>query len=164
MKITDLLPLEAWEQLEREIHERFGLNAAVSDEKGVRITKYANWGNRLCPEIKGNPQGLAAICAVAGQHFTSQCQQTLKPFVDQCDAGMVKIAVPVVAGGEYLGSVGGCGKVKAGEEVDEFMINKSTPLGEARVAELAKGVKPITGDEAQAVVAFIQKRLDELLA
>lgn len=37
MKLTDVLPLEKWIELEKEINRRSGLNASVFDINGIRI-------------------------------------------------------------------------------------------------------------------------------
>ena len=40
MKLTDIMPIEAWVEIEKEIHGRAGLNAAVYDVSGKRITDF----------------------------------------------------------------------------------------------------------------------------
>lgn len=162
MRITDLAPVEAWEALERELNEKFGLNASIADETGARITKYANWGNDLCPRIKGDPKGLSAICAVAGTHFTQYCTSEQSPLVDQCDACLTKIAVPVLKDGQYLGCAGGCGVLLEGDEVETFMVSKSLGMDEGEVERLAATVKQASQERAGEIVEFLWKRLGEM--
>ena len=38
MKLVDILPIEKWVEIEKEINRQSGLNAAVYDVAGVRIT------------------------------------------------------------------------------------------------------------------------------
>ncbi|MEF2146566.1 MAG: PocR ligand-binding domain-containing protein [Desulfovibrionaceae bacterium] len=162
MKMTDLMSLEDWEKLEKELHERFGLNAAASDAEGVRLTKYANWGNPLCPRIKGDPKGLSAICAVAGRHFNTTCQSSRSPLVEECDAGLVKIAVPVIKDGEYLGCVGGCGLLFEDSEVETFLVSKSLEIEESEAERLAADVTSISHDRADEIVLYLKDRLAQL--
>ncbi|SKA91044.1 Ligand-binding sensor domain-containing protein [Paucidesulfovibrio gracilis DSM 16080] len=162
MKITDLASTETWEGLEKELHEKFGLNASVADEQGVRITSYANWGNELCPRVKGDPKGLSAICAVAGKHFTQYCTSEQSPLVDECDACLTKIAVPVLKDGQYLGCAGGCGVLMEGEEVETFMVAKSLDMDEKEVQRLAETVPVISREKADEIVTYLWKRLQEL--
>ena len=63
-------------QLEKEIADLFGLNAAVFDQHGVRITDTLQWANSLCPAVKGNAKGQSFICAVAHQNIAGQAMQT----------------------------------------------------------------------------------------
>ncbi|NVL90831.1 MAG: PocR ligand-binding domain-containing protein [Desulfobacterales bacterium] len=79
MKLTDILPVEKWIELEKDIYNRYGLNAAVFDKDGNRITECQRWANRLCPVVKGNEKGRSFICAVANQNMIVQATQTRKP-------------------------------------------------------------------------------------
>ena len=90
MKLTDLLPPDAWFELEQEITKQTGLSGNIFDAEGVRITNYRNWANRLCPEIKANDKGQSFICAVAHQNLAAQAKRTRKPLIEECDAGIAK--------------------------------------------------------------------------
>ncbi len=164
MKITDLLTTEQWIEFEKDLHERFGLNAGVTDENGVRITSYANWANKLCPAIKGDPKGLAAICAGAGQHFTRTITETRKPMIDECDAGMVKMAVPVIVDGELLGMAGGCGCLYRDGEVDCFMVNKSIGMDEGEILDKAKDAPVYSKAQVEEMVAYLTERIGKITA
>jgi ligand-binding sensor protein len=52
---------------------------------------------------------LAAICAPGNQNFMAQARNSQKSVIGECDAGRIKIAVPIFADGSFLGAVGGCG-------------------------------------------------------
>ena len=39
MKLVDIMPLEKWVEIEKEINRQSGLKAAVFDVEGVRITE-----------------------------------------------------------------------------------------------------------------------------
>lgn len=162
MNITDLLTIDQWIEFEKELHERFGLNAGVTDHKGVRITTYANWANELCPAIKGNPKGLAAICAGAGQHFTRTITERREPMVDQCDAGMVKLAVPVIAKGELLGMAGGCGCLYRDEEVEYFMVNKAIGMEESEIETKAKGAPVYSKEQIDEIMVYLATRIKDI--
>lgn len=162
MKITDLAPVEAWEALERELHDKYRLNAAVNDAEGKRVTGYANWCNELCPRIKGDPRGLTAICAVAGRHFSQYCTDVREPLVDECDACLTKVAVPVMKNGEYLGCAGGCGALMRGAEVETFLVSKSLEMDEEEAERLAASAPELTPDSAAEIVDFLERRLVEM--
>ena len=82
MKLDDIMPIEKWVEVEREINRQSGLNAAVYDVAGVRITDYKKWANRLCPALRATEKGQESICAVAHQNIAAQAIKTGKTVVD----------------------------------------------------------------------------------
>jgi ligand-binding sensor protein len=164
MKMTDILTVDEWVELEKELHERTGLCACAFDATGSRVTGYVNWPNDLCPVIKAKPESTSAICSVANQHIISKLQQSGSPVIEECDAGLVKIAVPVQANGEFVGFFGGCGLLPKGGEVDTFMVAKSCGIEESEAERLAQSCKVIEHSEAQKLVDEYGKRVNDLVA
>ena len=163
MQMTDILPKEAWQALEQEIHERYGLNARVYDDKGFTFTGHTTWVNRLCPAIKAKPAGVSAICSVAHQAMAAEARTTSASVVSECDAGLLKICVPVMVDGQLVGVVGGCGRLLDEGEVDAFLVEKSAGLPEAEVEDLCAGISAMTNQEAETVAAEIAGRVDAIL-
>jgi len=164
MLMTDILPKEAWQALEQEIFERFGLNGRVYDAQGSTFTGHTTWCNRLCPAIRAQPGGVSAICSVANQAIAAEAQATGRPVVAECDAGLLKLCVPVLVDGQLVGIVGGCGRLLGEGEVDSFMVEKSTGLGEAEVEALAADLAPMPEVEAEAVAEELRQRVEAALA
>ena len=140
MTLTDLLPVEIWKSLEDEIFSRSGLQASVFDAEGVRVTDTKRWANRLCPVIKGDTRGQSFICAVANMSMSTEAKATRRPVMGECDAGLIKLVVPIFHGDEYLGSAGGCGLLLDDGEVDAFTVHKTIDITEEEAAALAEGV------------------------
>ena len=163
MQLTDLQPLEEWLALEEAIHERSGMRASVYDTEGVGITGQSKHANELCPEIRATGKGQTYICAVAHQNMAAMAQNSRTPIIEECDAGMIKIVVPIFAGDKFVGAAGGCGLLMEDGEVDDFMINKTTDLPEDRILELAEKVGAITRQEAENLAAFIAKEVDRVV-
>lgn len=163
MKITDLAPVEKWRELEDEIHEKFHINAAITDAEGGLVTGFNHWGSELCKAIKDDPKGAGAICAVAAQTFNARAHEEKEPFCEVCDALMTKICVPVVVDGEVLGIVGGCGVLTDDEEVEEYMVEMSTDMDADTVSGLAAKVRELSDSEVQDVIAFISGRVDDMV-
>ncbi|MGE4505959.1 MAG: PocR ligand-binding domain-containing protein [Desulfovibrionaceae bacterium] len=173
---TDLLPAARWEELEREVAERFGLSASVTDNQGARVTTFDNFCNDLCRRIKTDPKGLTAICALAGQYFAGEVASSGGPVMEECDAGMTKIAVPIYVGGsrggnaggnargEVAGNVGGCGVLVDDGEPDDFMIAKSLGVDEAELAGCMATVPRITRARAEEIRAWLEERVARMLA
>ena len=102
MELTEILTKEEWAAFEKELFDRFQINCTVYNTDGIGVTGKPNWCNRLCPEIKANKDSLAAICAPGNQNFMAQAEKTRKPVIAECDAGLVKIAVPIFKQGELI--------------------------------------------------------------
>ncbi len=164
MKLTELLPLDGWVALEKEINRRAGLNASVFDVNGIRITAYKKWANPLCPAIKANEKGQTFICAAAHQNIAAIAQKSRKPVVEECDAGMVKIVVPIFVGEEFLGGAGGCGLLLGEDgEVDPYLVHMTTGIAEDEVETLARGTARITMEEAEVLGEFIAEELARIV-
>ncbi len=163
MKLTDLLPLEKWKDLEKEITRRSGLDANVFGTDGIRITDYKNWVNRLCPAIKATDKGQSYICAVAHMNLATQAKQTQKSLIEECDAGLVKIIVPVFVKDEFLGAVGACGMLLDGGEVDPFLVNMTTGIDEEEIERLASDIGAISLEKARSVVAYVEGKLGDIV-
>lgn len=162
MTLKDLIPEEELVKLQRELHDRFGLNSDIMDGEGHRLFG-STWGNDLCMAIREDEKGFGAICATAGQMFT-QLLKKGEPFVEYCDGGMMRVSVPVVVGGEVVGAVGGCGLASEDDEVDEFTIGMMSGLSEADIAARAATVKTVSEERVAEIQEFIAERLKALLS
>jgi ligand-binding sensor protein len=163
MELTDILSKEEWARFEKEISDRFHLNCTIYNTEGNSITGVQNWCNRLCPKIKANQDALAAICAPANQNFTAQAKATRDAVVDECDAGLLKIAVPIFAGEEFLGTAGGCGVILGDGEVEDFMVQKTTGMEDEEIAALCQGIGTMTEHEARRAAAEIGKHISKIM-
>ena len=165
MKLTDLQPLEKWVELEKEIHARSGLDASVFDTDGIRITKNKKWANRLCPVVKANPKGQTFICSTAHQNVAAQAVKTKKPVIEECDAGMVKIVVPIFIEDQFIGAVGGCGLLLGDEgEIETFLLGKTLDMDESELEELCEGLGSLSMPQAEEISAYIAAQIDQIVS
>ena len=163
MKLTDIQPIEKWVELEKEIVERFAVDSNVFGVDGVRITEFKAWANKLCPAIKATDKGQSFICAVAHMNIATQAKQTRQAVIEECDAGLVKIVVPIFVDEEFIGAVGACGVLLKDGEVDTFLINKITEIEEEKAEQLAEGIGTMANEKAEALAQFVQGRIDDIL-
>ena len=159
MKLVDILPLEKWIELEKEINKSFGLNAAVFDADGTRITDFKKWANRLCPVVKTHEKGGSFICAIAHQNAANQAKETRKSVIVECDAGLVKVVVPIFVNDEFLGAVGGCGLLLYNSEVDTFLINKTTDIDVGQIENLSNDIQIIRDDKIESLIEYLEKKI-----
>ena len=163
MKLTDLAPLERWTELEKDIHRRTGLDVNVFDTKGYRISDFKNWANQLCPEIKATDKGQSFICAPAHMNISAQAMRSKQPAIEECDAGLIKLVVPIFVNDEFVGAVGACGFLLDDGEVDSFLVNKMTEIDEEKVEKLSEGIPSITTGKAESLSHYITKQIKEIV-
>ena len=164
MELTDIASVEKWEEFEKEIHTRSGMNAGVYNNQWNRITSYVAFANEVCPTIKAYPEGVAAICTMANQYFGTVLAKTKQPLVDECDAGFVKFAVPILSEGVFLGMVGGCGHLLPDGEVETFLIEKAIGKDDLELDKKINTVETISKNEVDELIAFVESYLSGLLS
>jgi ligand-binding sensor protein len=164
MKLNDILPTDKWIALEKDLHNRYGLDVNVFDTSGVRISDFKEWVNRLCPAIKATDKGQSFICAVAHMNIAAQAMQTRRPAIEECDAGLVKIVVPIFMDDAFLGAVGACGLLIDEGEVDTFLIDKITGIDEETAQELAADAGTISTADAESIAEDVTRRIASIVA
>ena len=164
MELLDLCSLETWAKLEDDIFERSGLNSAVYDVDGIRINSTLRFPNRLCPEIKSNPKGQSFICATAHMNLANMARQSGDAVIEECDAGLFKLVVPIIVDGTFLGAAGGCGTLLDDGEVDAFLVNKTTDIAEEQVEALSEGTPVTSSQAAEALAEFVKLRIDRIIS
>lgn len=162
MELIDLMSVERWAALEKEINKRSGLNAAVFNKEATRVTTFVEWANELCARIKGDPKGQRFICGVANQSLITQAKNTKKVAIGECDAGLTKFVVPVFVGDTFLGVVGGCGHLTREEgqvdvpQIDPFLINKVTGISEQEIAGLESTIDRVSKLDLMWTVHYVK--------
>jgi ligand-binding sensor protein len=163
MKLTDLQPLAKWIELEETIRRRSGMRASIYDIDGIGITGRSRQANNLCREIRATGKGQTYICAVAHQNMAAMALNGRAPVIEECDAGLLKIVVPIFCGDEFVGAAGGCGLLMEDGEVDDFMINKTTDLPESKILGLSEEIATITRAQAEELAAFIADEIERIV-
>ncbi len=164
MKMTDLKSIEEWEEFERKINERFGINGVTYDAEGTHVTSQNIWANKLCPVIKENKASLQAICSVAHQNANLEVVRGRKPVVMECDAGFLKIGLPVFVEEELLGLVGGCGLLADEGEVETFLVGMAVGLDEKEIEELARNAARMSDEQVKAFIGYLEEQVAEILS
>jgi ligand-binding sensor protein len=164
MNLTDIWPLENWVDLENDIHTKYGMDVNVFNTDGVRISEFKQWVNKLCPAIKATDKGQSFICAVAHMNIATQAMKTRKPVVEECDAGLVKIVVPIFLDESFIGAVGACGLLLDDGEADTFLINKMTGIEEETAERLSADIGSISNKKAATLASDVSHRIEKIVA
>jgi ligand-binding sensor protein len=163
MELVDIMPLEKWAEIEKEINRRSGFNAAVYNARGMRITDFKKWANRLCPAIRETPKGLQSICSVAHQNVAARVVKTRETVIDECDAGLMKFAVPIFVDNTFLGVAGGCGKLRGDGKVDAYLVHRSAELDEEFIEDLADDIETIDEGRLASVIHYLEEEVAEIV-
>ncbi|CAB1057518.1 hypothetical protein D1BOALGB6SA_2271 [Olavius sp. associated proteobacterium Delta 1] len=161
MKLVDIMPIEKWIEIEKEVNQRSGLNAAVYDANGVRITDFKKWANKLCQALRATEKGQKFICAVAQQNIAARAAKTREPIVAECDAGLMKFVVPIIVDDEFLGTAGGCGLLNNPGQVDAYLVHRTTDMDEEDVRNLAEDIEHIPQGRLAEVRDYVEKKVAE---
>jgi ligand-binding sensor protein len=163
MNLTDVASLQSWVELEKDIHHKSGLDVNVFNTVGYRISKFKKWANRLCPEIKATDKGQSFICAPAHMNIATLAMRTKRPVIEECDAGMLKLVVPIFVRDEFVGAVGACGFLLDDGEVDSFLVNKMTDINEDTVEHLSDGISSISTANAEGLGQYITRQVEKII-
>jgi ligand-binding sensor protein len=164
MQLEELCPQEKWEALESDIRNRSGLNAAVFNTDGIRLINSHQFPNRLCPEIKANSKGQSFICATAHMNIANEARQSRQPVIEECDAGLVKVVVPIFVDDDFLGAFGACGLLLDDGEVDSFLVNKITDIDDDTIERLSKDIPAVSREQAEKLCAYIEQQLNAIIS
>jgi ligand-binding sensor protein len=164
MILTDIQTIQKWIDLEKQIYQKSGIQPSVYNTDGIGITDYKQWANRLCPAIKATADGQTFICAAAHTNMAAMAQKNRKPVIEECDAGLLKIVVPIFAGDQFVGAAGGCGLLPVDGEVDTFMINKTTEIEEKKIQALSTDIGFLSMASARELADFIAGEIHRITA
>lgn len=101
--LGDLLDIPHWEKVQDQLAKSTGTAIITIDFKGNPITKHS-CRTEFCSVIRENPTFRKRCCrcdALAGL----EAVRLERPYVYLCHCGIVDVAVPVMVGQRYLGSV-----------------------------------------------------------
>ncbi len=125
---------EQWIEILRELSSETGMAATLTDAQGGILLEE---GDRyeLCRRIRQQIESRTFVCSQANTAMLAMVKRTLKPIVDECDAGLLRIAVPIVQEGVLIGQVVACGL--RGDDVDAFLVSKQLGISEEEAEALA---------------------------
>ena len=83
--------------------------------------------------------------------------------VEECDAGIVKIVVPIYVGDNFIGAVGACGKCMDDGEVDAFLVNKVTGIDEEKVESLAQDIERISSETITKLIVYVEEEIRKIV-
>ena len=148
----DLKSREEWLDVVARAYEETGMTATLTDDKGKHILDEQGERYPLCRKIRENETSLTFICSQTNTAMLEEVKQTGKPVIDECEAGLIRMVVPIFRDGVLIGQLTACGLAAKGEdEVDPFLIAKQAGISEEEVAELAAHTPAVAKEEIEAI-------------
>jgi ligand-binding sensor protein len=96
-------------------------------------------------------------------NLATQAKQARKSLIEECDAGLVKIIVPVFVKKEFIGVVGACGFLLDDGEVDPFLVNMTTGIDEEEIERLSTDINKISTEKAENIVSYIEDEIVKIV-
>jgi ligand-binding sensor protein len=96
-------------------------------------------------------------------NIATLAMRSKQPVIEECDAGMLKLVVPIFFDNEFVGAVGACGYLLDDGEVDSFLVNKMTDISEDKVERLAEGIESITTEKTERLAEYITNQIAAIL-
>ena len=139
MEMYDIKPEEEWQRVLDTVYRELGMPSAITDKENA-VLQVSGQRNPLCSKIRSIKEASEFICSQAQQFMAKETEKKKKPIIDICDAGMSKFVIPVFYQSDFVGTLTGCGASIAGEELEAFLIEKSTKMSEQDIEELMQQV------------------------
>jgi len=146
-----------WGQLERSIHDRFGVNAIALDKAGGRRTAGAVlWANGLCELIKTDAIANEKICEILKRQMMQKARAIRAYVTQECAAGIYRRLFPVIKGDDIQGYVSVCGRPFSTRQlIYADYIHETTGADREKVERLISTLIPIDPRSIQKMTAFI---------
>jgi ligand-binding sensor protein len=159
MTPLDLKSEEEWEAILNRFAAETRMTATLTDEMGNHLLSV---GERypLCEKIRENEKALTFICSQTNTAMLAVVTKTLQPEIDICEAGLIRLVVPIVRDGLLIGQVTACGAASNDEEVSSFFVSKEVGISEEKVLELAQSTPFGSEEELDQLCASLFKELN----
>lgn len=136
MEPLRLMAEEDWRAILRAFSSQVRMAACLTDASGNLLFCHRE-RPPICQAIREDDGARSAVCGHVNASMLLELERKQWPVLGICDAGLVRLAVPVLGDNELVGQVTACGLASAEEEVDCFLISKLVGLSDEQVKQLA---------------------------
>ena len=161
MNPLDLKTREKWEEILKRFAGDAKMTACLTDDTGKQLICAAD-RYPLCAAVRESPDALMSICSQANTAMLAVLKKTLQPEIDVCDAGLIRVVVPIVREGKLVGQVTACGLASKDEELNSFLVSKEAAITEDKVLELAKATPSGSEEELGKLCARLFQELNRV--
>lgn len=159
MTPLDLKSKEEWEKILDRLAQDSNMTACLMDDKGAmlfcRTERY-----KLCAAIRGDSEATTFICSRTNAAMLAVVEKTLRPLVDFCEAGLLRMVIPVLYQGAMVGQLTACGLSSEEDELDSFLVARQLGVPEEKVLELAKSTPAGSQEDLQELAERLFEELN----
>ncbi len=137
MTPMELKSKSEWNGILKQFALDTNITTCLTDSKGSPLSCYY-YRYPLCSAIRENSEATTFICSQINTAMLGVVQKSLRPEVDMCDVGLLRVVVPIVRDRTVVGLITACGLASEDEELNSFLVAKQLGVTEKRVQELAK--------------------------
>lgn len=161
MNLLDLKSQGEWEGTLVRVAEETKMAATLTDDRGNLILEEQGKRYPLCIKIREKDASRTFICSQTSAAMLEEAKRSLKPVIDECEAGLVRMVVPICRDGVLIGQVTACGLVaKEGVEIDPFLIAKQVGVSEGEVEDWATLTPAVSKADIQRIAARLHVELN----
>ncbi|MBW2263365.1 MAG: PocR ligand-binding domain-containing protein, partial [Deltaproteobacteria bacterium] len=156
----EVMSAREWDSLLGDLADESLMRVMLTDREGG-VLKTHGKRNELCERIREDRNCLTAVCSQTNVVMLEAARTTLLPVVEECEAGMLRLVIPVVRGGILRFQVTACGRLAHGAEVETFLLSKLLDMEEDDVTHLARSVTLVARRYVQKLGERFRERLNE---
>jgi ligand-binding sensor protein len=135
----EIMSAEKWDELLEELASDSLMATALMDTEGS-ILRSQGKRNALCKLIRAKDEAKMSVCAQTSQAMLEMVRVSLTPVIEECEAGMLRLVIPVVRDGILVFQVAACGRLANDGQVETFLVSKLLDIEEADVTDLSRSV------------------------
>ena len=142
---------EEWEELLGQIARETSMTVALTDDRGNLVLQTKGERCPLCTKIRENKESLTFICSQCNATMLKEAKESLAPVVDGCDAGLSRMAVPIIRDGTLIGQITACGGTVEEDDINLFLIAKQVGISQGEVETLATLTPRVCEEEIETI-------------
>lgn len=116
MKLEDIIEATVFQHMQDQLSKATDLAILTVDFKGVPITEHS-FCKAFCALMRKDPQS-RDLCQKCDSRGGIEAARLEAPYIYMCHQGLVDLAVPIMANGQYLGAIM-AGQVQMASPLDE---------------------------------------------
>lgn len=161
MTPLDLKNRKEWAGILARVAEATKMTATLTDDQGNHILEEQGQRYPLCLKIREKEASRTFICSQTNVAMLEEAKRALEPVIDECEAGLVRMVVPICRDGVLIGQLTACGLAsKEEEEIDPFLIAKQVGVSEGEVEDLATLTPAVSKADIRRIAAQLHDELN----
>jgi ligand-binding sensor protein/AraC-like DNA-binding protein len=103
LHLDNIINVDNFQKIQDNIAEVTGIAIVMVDYKGKKITAHSNC-SEFCKFIRSNPD-LSQLCEKCDSRGGLEAARLQQPYLYLCHTGVLDLAIPIIADGQYFGAV-----------------------------------------------------------